>query len=248
MIPDRGPCKRAVLDAFKVGYRHVDTASMYGNEEDVGKAVRESGIAREELFVTTKLWPAEKYGTALDAFEESRARLGLEYVDLYLIHWPEGHRLDSWKALTKLYEEKKCRSVGVSNFTVRHLKELARHSSLVPAVNQVEFSPFCFQKELLEYCKDHGIVLEAYSPLTRRQKFKDKTLQAVAAKTGKFPAQILLRWCLQHGTVPLPKSAHPERIRENAQIFDFELEPADMQALDGLDEGYRTTWDPEKVA
>jgi diketogulonate reductase-like aldo/keto reductase len=118
----------------------------------------------------------------------------------------------------------------------------------VPAVNQVEFSPFCYQKDLLEYCKDHGIVLEAYSPLTRRQKFKDKTLQSVSTKHGKSTAQILLRWCLQHGTVPLPKSAHPERIRENAQIFDFELDPTDMKALDGLDEGFRTTWDPEKVA
>jgi diketogulonate reductase-like aldo/keto reductase len=248
MIPDNGPCKEAVLRAFEAGYRHLDTASFYHNEQDVGRAVRESGLARKDLFITTKLWPDDQgHAKALKAFEASRARLGLDYVDLYLIHWPAGDRLGSWQALNELKERGLCRSVGVSNFTIRHLKELASRSGLVPAVNQVEFSPFNFQKDLLAYCQDQGIVLQAYSPLTRKEKFSHPVLRSVATKHSKTPAQILIRWCLQHGVCPLPKSADPARIRENVQVFDFELASGDMQALDGLHEGFRTCWDPENV-
>jgi diketogulonate reductase-like aldo/keto reductase len=244
------PCLQAVTHALSVGYRHIDTAAFYGNEEDVGRAVRESGIAREKVFVVTKLWNSDQgYASAIRACDQSLAKLKLDYIDLYLIHWPEPRRrLDSWRALVELRKQGKCRSIGVSNYTIAHLQELMAHSDVVPSVNQVEFSPFLFQRELLDFCRSHGIQLEAYCPLTRGQKLGDPVLRAVAGRHGKTPAQVVLRWALQHEVVVIPKSGQPARIDENAALFDFTLEKRDMAALDALHANFRACWDPTGVA
>ena len=242
-----GPIARAaVRAALDVGYRLVDTARIYGNEEDVGLAIRESGLPREDVFVTTKLWNSDHgHEAALRACEGSLQRLGLDYVDLYLIHWPvPGRREETWEALVRLRREGKCRSIGVSNYTIQHLEELLDRSGVAPAVNQVEFSPFTYQRELLEFCRRRGIRLEAYSPLTKGQRLGDPRLTSLAVRYRKSPAQILIRWCLQHDLVVIPKSTRPERIRENAAVFDFEIAPQDMAALDAFDERLRTGWDP----
>jgi methylglyoxal/glyoxal reductase len=248
-VPNGGSCRRAVAHALELGYRHIDTAALYGNEEDVGRAVRESGIARGEIFVVTKLWNADQgYKSALKAFDRSLNRLGLDYVDLYLIHWPEpGKRGDSWRALVELQRQGRARSIGVSNYTIAHLQELLRDSDVVPANNQVEFNPFLYQKKLLDYCTANGITLTAYCPLTHGDKLDHPTIAAIAKRHGKTGAQVLLRWALQHGVIAIPKSARLERIGENAHLYDFELDAAEMNRLDGLDEGYRTSWDPTRV-
>lgn len=208
--------------------------------------MRSSGIPRSEIFVTTKLWNADHgYDATLRAFEKSNERLGLGYIDLYLIHWPvQGLRADSWRAMTRLLGEGACRAIGVSNYTVRHLEEVLETSDVVPTVNQVEFSPFLFQRELLAFCREHGIQLEAYSPLTQGRKLDHPAIVAASRKYGRTPAQILIRWALQHDIVVIPKSTNPARIQENAQVFDFSLDAGDMEALDALDEGFRTCWDP----
>lgn len=244
-----GPCVRAVTHALSVGYRHVDTAALYGNEEDVGRAVRESGVPRSEVFVVTKLWNSDQgYASAIKACNASLAKLKLDYIDLYLLHWPEpGKRLDSWRALVELRKQGKCRSIGVSNFTIAHLEELLAASEVTPAVNQVEFSPFLYQRSLLDFCRARAIQLEAYCPLTRGEKLKDPVAGGIARRHGKTPAQVLLRWALQHQVVVIPKSARTERISENAGIFDFTLDERDMAELDALDTGYRTCWDPTRV-
>lgn len=248
-IPSGGPCLRAVSDALEAGYRHIDTATFYGNELDVGRAVRESGIAREQLFVVTKLWNSDQgYASAVKACELSLSRLELDYIDLYLIHWPEPRkRLDSWRALVDMRAQGKCKSIGVSNYTVAHLEELMRNSNVVPAVNQIEFSPFLYQRHVLEFCRAHRIQVEAYCPLTRGRKFGDSALRMVARKHAKTPAQILLRWALQHDVVVIPKSQRRDRIEENAKLFDFSLDIEDMSALDRLDEGFRVCWNPTTV-
>ncbi len=247
-IPAGAATRRAVRAALDAGYRHVDTAALYGNEADVGAAIRESRIPRRELFVTTKLWNDDQgYDRGRRAFERSRANLGDEVIDLYLVHWPvRGVREESWRALVDLQREGKVRSIGVSNFTVAHLESLARTSGVVPAVDQVEFSPFLYQSALLEYCQDHGIQLEAWSPLVRGRRFDDPTLRSIAERRGRTPAQIILRWDLQRGVVPLPKSATPERIASNAQLFDFELDAEELRRIDGLDQGSRTGWNPDQ--
>ena len=238
--------QQAIHHAFEAGYRHIDTARLYGNERDVGIAVRNSGIPREEIFVTTKLWNSDHgYQRTLAACEESLQALDIGYIDLYLIHWPvEQIRTESWEALVKLQEEGKCRSIGVSNYTIHHLQELLRKSPIVPAVNQVEFSPFLYQSELLEFCREHGILLEAYSSLTRGQKFPHPTITTMAQKHQKTPAQILIRWALQHEVIVIPKSARRERIQENADVFDFNISSTGMAQLDALDENFRISWDP----
>ena len=248
-IPDGGACYRAVRHALDVGYRHIDTAAFYGNEEDVGRAVRDSGLARAELYVTTKLWNSDQgYDSALRAFERSLKRLGLDYVDLYLVHWPEpGKRADSWRALEEIRKRGHCRSIGVSNYTVHHLEELLRSAQVMPVNNQVEFSPFLYQRKLLEFCAAKGISLTAYCPLTHGEKLDHPAIAQIGAKHGKTGAQVLLRWALQHNVVAIPKSARKERIEENAALYDFELDANEMARLDALDEDYRTTWDPTRV-
>ena len=244
------PSLRAVAHALSIGYRHIDTAALYGNEEDVGRAVRDSGIPRSEVFVTTKLWNADQgFASAIKACDASLAKLKLDYIDLYLIHWPEpGKRLDSWRALVELRKQGKCRSIGVSNYTVAHLEELKAASDVTPSVNQVEFSPFLYQRALFDFCRAHGIQLEAYGPLTRGKKLSDPTLSTVAQRHGKTSAQVLLRWALQHAVVVIPKSVRPARIAENAGLFDFSLDERDMAALDALNTGFRTSWNPTRVA
>ena len=238
--------RNAVSVALATGYRHVDTARAYRNESDVGAALRESGLPRRELFVTTKLWNADHgYDRALRAIDASLASLGLEQVDLYLVHWPvEGLRGETWRAMERILGEGKARAIGVSNYTVRHLDELLAKAKVPPAVNQVEFSPFLYQRALLEHCRRNDVQLEAYGPLVRGQRLRQPVLVRVAEKHGRTAAQVLLRWGLQHGLVVIPKSVHAERIRENAELYGFALDAEDLGALDALDEGLRTSWDP----
>src|SRR5205085_9338444 len=225
-IPRGEPTRRAVAEALSVGYRHVDTARIYGNETEVGAAVRESGIPRADLFITTKLWNADQgYDQALRAFDSSLARLGLDYVDLYLIHWPVAEtRRASWRALEQIHADGRARAVGVSNYLGPHLTELLQEAGVVPAVDQIEVSPFLQQRETRAYCARHGIVVEAYSPLTHGQRLHTPEIADIAAAVGRSPAQVMLRWGIQHGLVVLPKSSKPARIRENAALFDFVLD------------------------
>ncbi|MFO8018938.1 MAG: aldo/keto reductase [Promethearchaeia archaeon] len=225
--------------ALDAGYRLIDTATIYGNERQIGKALKEYGIPREDIFITTKVWNSDQgYNSTLKAFESSLRKLQTDYIDLYLIHWPVSKRLDTWKALEKLYEEGKTRAIGVSNFTIRHLQELFKESETVPAINQFEFSPFLYNKDLLEFCADNQIQLEAYSPLARGRKFDNPILQSIAKKYDKYPAQIMLRWGLQHNIIEIPKSSNRSHIKENAEIFDFELTAEDMRQLDDLNEDF----------
>jgi len=240
----------AVRTAIGFGYRHFDTARIYGNEADVGEAIRDSGISREDVFITTKLWNSDQgFDSTIRACESSLKRIGVDFLDLYLIHFPvTGLRQESWRAMKKLLVTGKCRAVGVSNFTIRHLDELLSRSDLVPAVNQVEFNPFLYQRELLDYCHAKKIQLEAYSPLTRGERLNHPKVARIAAQISRNPAQVLIRWGLQHGLVVIPKSTREQRIRENSQVFDFHLSNDHMQILDSLNEDLRTNWDPSNVA
>lgn len=239
--------EQAVKSAIQAGYRSIDTAAAYDNEQGVGKAVRESGVPREQLFITTKLAnPNQGYETALQAFENSRTQLGLDYIDLYLIHWPvKGKYKESWKALEKLYKEGLIRAIGVSNFQVHHLKDLSVDSGIIPAVNQVEYHPRLAQRELRSYCKENGIQLEAWSPLMQGQLLDNPTLVELGQKYKKSPSQIILRWDLQNGVVTIPKSVKEHRIRENADIFDFSLSAEDMAKIDALNMDKRIGPDPD---
>ena len=234
--------RRAVRYALKIGYRHIDSAQLYGNETDVGRAVRESGIRREEIFITTKVWNSyQGYDSTLQACEGSLRRLGLSYVDLYLIHWPvQGLSDDTWRAMIKLWRQGKAHAIGVSNYSISQLRDLLQNSDIVPAVNQIEFHPFLYQQELLQYCKINRIQLEAYSPLTRAKRLNHQNIIDVAKKYEKTPAQVLIRWILQHDIIVIPKSIHEERIHENSQVFSFRLEPEDMKLLDSLNENLST--------
>jgi diketogulonate reductase-like aldo/keto reductase len=247
-INDQNDTKNAVIAALQTGYRLIDTAKIYGNEEGVGRGIKESGVPRKEIFVTTKLWNDDQgYDSALKAFENSLKKLGLEYVDLYLIHWPSTEkRGESWKALQKIHKQGLAKNIGVSNYTVRHLEELLSNSEVVPAVNQIEFQPFIYedQREVLEFCKRKSIVVEAYSPLARARDINNTTLHAISEHHAKTPAQVMLRWAIQHGTVPIPKSAHPGRIKENFKVFNFELADEEMRTIDRLSNNKRVTWDP----
>src|SRR5919202_48085 len=240
--------QRVVRYALKIGYRHIDTAYIYGNESDVGKAIRESGIHREEVFITTKLWNTRDvgYDSALRSCEDSLRRLGLAYVDLYLIHWPVrgigNNTIEIWKAMVHLLRDGKARAIGVSNFSIDDLQQIL-NSDVLPAVNQVEFHPFLYQKDLLSFCEKNSIQLEAYSPLTRGMRLNHPTIVNISKKYyNKTPAKILIRWSLQHNLVVIPKSVHEERILENCQVFDFELEEEDMKLLDSLNENLQTVF------
>jgi diketogulonate reductase-like aldo/keto reductase len=261
-------CEAAVLAALEAGYRHIDTAAMYGNEESVGAAIRMSGIPREAVFVTTKLWNSD-HGNPERALDTSLRKLKFDYVDLYLIHYPVRERRQSWRALEALRAKGKARSIGVSNFTIRHLTELLAETKTVPAVNQVELHPYLYQRDLVDFCVAKGIVIEAYSPLTHGKRLNDPKLVAAAKRYSsagpqpadrwsqlplghrlsggpatKSTAQKLIRWALQHGLVVIPKSADRRRIFENADVFDFEISAEDMQLLDSFNEDLRTCWDP----
>ncbi len=237
--------RTAVTAALAAGYRLVDTARVYQNEADVGAALRESGVPRERVFITTKLWNSDHgYDRTLRACDQSLARLGLEQLDLYLVHWPAPGRRDTWRAMERLLADGKVRAIGVSNYTIRHLEELLADCQVAPAVNQVELSPFLRQRALVDFCRAHAIQVEAYGPLVRGHRLDDPAVVRVAARHDRTPAQVLIRWGIQHDLVTIPKSARPERIRENADVFGFSLDAEDLAALDGLDEGYRTAWDP----
>jgi diketogulonate reductase-like aldo/keto reductase len=226
--------EQSVLWALEAGYRLIDTAKIYGNEAGVGNAVRKSGIAREEIFVTTKLWPSDFFRVRA-ALQKSLDKLGLAYIDLYLIHWPiplVKSRL--WKDFEKIYAEGRVRSIGVSNYSVKQLEALASTAAIRPAVNQVLFHPFSYKKRLLDYCKSKNIAVEAYSPLARGRKFDNPVITGIAGKYARTPAQIMIRWSIQHGLIPIPKSSRKERIIENGAVFDFQIEDNDMKLLDSL--------------
>lgn len=224
----------SVRFALQNGYRHIDTATLYGNERGVGEGVRSSGIPREEVFVTTKLWPTDFFAPQ-EAFDASFSRLGLEYVDLYLVHWPIPLMPKTvWQAMESIYKSGRARAIGVSNYGIGDLEQLLQYATVVPAVNQIKFSPFDFEEDIMKSCRMNGIVLEAYSPLTRGAHLDDGVVTGIAKKYKKTPAQIMLRWCLEHEAVVIPKSSHPDRIRENAALFDFTLAPEDVKTLDAL--------------
>ena len=231
----------AVSCALEVGYRHIDTASMYGNEQDVGSALNACGVSRNEIFVTTKVWETEQgYEPTLRAFGQSQQKLGLEFVDLYLIHWPvEGQRVDTWQALERLQDEGRVKSIGVSNFSPSHLQEIFESGKQRPTVNQIELSPFLQQRTIADFTRSAGIHLTAYCPLARGERFSHRSLQDIAEQTGKTPAQIMIRWGLQQGQTMIPKSVNPVRIRQNADVFDFTLSDKQMRLLAELDEGFR---------
>ncbi len=239
--------ENAVKTALKIGYRSIDTAALYENERGVGKAIRDSGIPREEIFVTTKVWnDRHGYDSTLNAFEESRKKLGLEYIDLYLIHWPVPEKFkETWRALEKLYSDGLVRAIGVSNFQIHHLEELMESCEVKPAVNQVEFHPLLTQKKLLVFCKEHNIQMEAWAPLMRGGVLDAPIIKKIAEKYGKTPAQVVLRWDLQHGVVTIPKSVREERIKENSDIFDFQLTSEEMGQIDSLNQDKRTGPDPD---
>ncbi|GAA0667263.1 aldo/keto reductase [Streptomyces malaysiensis subsp. malaysiensis] len=241
----------AVLSAIEAGYRSIDTAAIYGNEAGVGRALATSGVPREELFLTTKLWNADQgYDSTLAAFDTSLVKLGTDYVDLYLIHWPTPARdryLDTWRALEKLLADGRTRAIGVSNFQPAHLERLLDHSGVVPVVNQVELHPYLQQRELRAFHAQHDIATEAWSPLAQGALLQDPALDAIARRHGRTPAQVVLRWHLQLGNVVIPKSVTPARIRENIDVFDFTLTAEDIEAINALDRGQRTGPDPDTL-
>jgi diketogulonate reductase-like aldo/keto reductase len=232
-VPDGPECEQAVRWALESGYRHLDTAQAYGNEAGVGRALRESGIPREEVFITTKFYPGHE-DPAIEA-ENSLRRLGLDYLDLYIVHWPQGGATWAWPGMERARERGLARSIGVSNFSVGQIEEVLDRAATPPAVNQVQFSAFEYRRALLDACRERKIALEGYSSLGTGKHLGDRTVAEVAERVGRTPAQVLLRWCVQHGVVVIPKSTHRERIAENARIFDFELSPQDMATLDALD-------------
>ncbi|WP_223594786.1 aldo/keto reductase [Neobacillus bataviensis] len=241
----------AVKSAIKHGYRSIDTAAIYENEAGVGEGIREglaeAGISREDLFVTSKVWNADiGYEETIAAYERSLTKLGLEYLDLYLVHWPvEGKFKEAWRALETLYKEGRVRAIGVSNFQVHHLEELMSEAEIKPMVNQVEYHPRLTQKEVQAFCREHGIQLEAWSPLMQGGLLDNPVLGEIAGKYGKSPAQVILRWDLQNGVVTIPKSVKEHRIIENSQVFDFELSDEDMQRIDDLNQNHRVGPDPD---
>jgi diketogulonate reductase-like aldo/keto reductase len=241
--------KESVLSALEAGYRHIDTAAAYGNEKETGQAIKESGVSRNQIFVTTKLWNEDQgYDSAFEAFENSLESLDTNYIDLYLLHWPvTGKRIESWKALEKIAASGRCHAIGVSNFTIPHLEELLENCKITPAINQVEFNPFLYQKDLWDYCRTNNITLEAYTPLSRGKKLDHPVLRDLSGRYHKTPAQIILRWFIEHEIIVIPKSSNKKRIIENSQIFDFTISQQDMKKLDSLNEGFRVAWDPSTI-
>ncbi|MED9967965.1 MAG: aldo/keto reductase [Blautia sp.] len=241
--------ENAIITAADAGYRLIDTASVYKNEENVGRGIIKCGVPRKDLFITTKVWnTAQRLGDIQGAFERSLDRLKLDYVDLYLIHWPvPGCYLSTWKELEEIQKSGRALSIGVSNFEIRHLEELAKVSDVVPAVNQIECHPLCYPKELIEYCQDRGIQVQAYAPLARGAYLDNDVLCVLGTKYGRTSAQIGLRWAVQKGISVIPKSSNPERIISNGNIFDFVIEQEDMDILDTLNENYHSSSIPEDL-
>lgn len=248
---------RSVAEALRVGYRHIDTATAYGNEGGVGQAIAESGIPREEIFLTSKLWnPHQGYQSTLDAFARTLEALRTDYLDLYLIHWPhdpkyfdnwEEMNLETWRAFEELYESGAIKAIGVSNFRPRHLANIMKHAKIMPMVDQVEIHPGMPQDELIAFCREHNMVVEGWSPLSTGRIFSVPEVQEIAQKYGKSIAQVCLRWSVQRGVIPLPKSVTPARILENSQVFDFELEEADMQRISALTDCGWSGLDPDNL-
>ncbi|RCW45545.1 aldo/keto reductase [Paenibacillus prosopidis] len=245
-VKDDGEAERTVAAAIEAGYRSIDTAAAYNNEEGVGAGIRSCGIARDEIFVTTKIWNAHQgYESALTAFEDSRRKLGVEVVDLLLIHWPvKGKYTETWRALEKLYRDGYVRAIGVSNFQIHHLKDLYESGEIVPMVNQVEYHPLLSQQELHTFAKSNNIQLEAWSPLMQGN-LDHRVLAQIGEKYGKSPAQVVLRWDLQNGVVTIPKSTNPARLKENADIFDFTLTQEEIAEINALNRNHRLGPDPD---
>ncbi len=250
MIKDEQECIDSVKSALEAGYRHFDTAQIYGNESFVGEALKSSHIERSELFITTKIWNENQFWDDLiPSLEDSLKNLQTEYVDLLLLHFPVTElRRPAWRRMEDLYRQGKAKSIGVSNYTVKHLEELLSECKVKPVVNQVELHVFLQQPELVEFCNKNQIILEAYSPLAHGYKMSDTVIDKIAQKYGKSYTQIMIRWCLEQGFVVLPKSVHANRIKENIAVFDFELDEDDKNNLKNLNEGLRTCWDPTNVA
>ncbi len=232
-VPNGSECVDAVRWALELGYRHIDTAQAYGNEESVGQGLRDSGVPREQVFITTKFYPGHSDPAA--EIEGSLRRLGVDYVDLYIIHWPQGGSTWAWPGMERAHERGHARSIGVSNFDVDELGQVLAGAGVAPVCDQVQFSPFAYRRALLEAARERGVALVAYSPLGTGRHLSDSTVASIAERLERTPAQVLLRWCLEHELPVLPKSTHRERIAENAQIFDFSLSEQDMADLDALD-------------
>lgn len=246
---DEGPdVENEIRWGLADGYRTIDTAALYANEDSVGRMVRESGIAREDVFVTTKVWNTDQgYDTTLRAFDASLERLGFDYADLYLVHWPIGGQMrDTWKAMEEILASGRTRAIGVCNHLVHHLEELATFADTMPALNQFEHHPRLQQPELVAYCREHGIAVQAWAPIMRGRVLLIPELVAIAQTHGKTPAQVTLRWILQTGALTIPKSIHENRIRENADLYDFELTDAEMAIIESLDRGERIGPDPDR--
>lgn len=245
-IADGTVVENAIIKALEVGYRSIDTATVYRNEKGVGKAIKDSGVPREDIFLTTKVWNEDlRKKRTIAAFEESLERLDTDYVDLYLVHWPvDNCYIDAWRDMEKIYQTGRAKAIGLSNFMIPHLEDVLGMCEIKPAVNQVEFHPWLVQPDLLAFCQANQIQLEAWSPIIKGQVTEITLIQELAKKYGKTPAQITLRWHVQHQVVAIPKSSNPQRIAENAQIFDFELSQEDMILLDSLDQGKRVGPDP----
>jgi diketogulonate reductase-like aldo/keto reductase len=232
--------------ALEVGYRHIDTAAMYNNEKEIGTVLKNCGVKREDLFITSKVSIVDMgYDTTKAAIDVSLDKLQTESVDLYLVHWPEpGKKEATWEALIELYDERKTRAIGVSNYTEKHIDELMKKSPITPVVNQFEITPFLYQKELAEKCESYDIKVQAHSPLVRGTRLKNPVLIEIAEQYAKSTAQVLIRWSLEKGFIVLPKSSNPERIKQNIDVFDFELTDADIRKIDALNNNMRISWDP----
>ncbi len=239
---------QAILYALKVGYKAIDTAAIYENEKETGEAIRQSGIPREQLFITSKVWNTDQgYDATLKAFEASLERLGMDYLDLYLTHWPVAETfVDTYRAIERLYDEKLIRATGVSNHHIHHLEKVFNVANVKPMVNQIELHPRLTQEPLRNFCNEHGIIVTSWSPLARGGLMDEPTLEQIGLKYGKTPAQVIIRWHLQHGLVVIPKSVTPARIQSNIDVKDFELAPEDMMKIDALNRDERTGTNPEK--